>query len=75
MTSPIKPDEVQLRRLVIASGGRIPSARWDTLTRRDWAMLSKWDTKGWWMPGPRLCSGWLTPEGEAALAAWAETVT
>jgi hypothetical protein len=71
MTTPIRQDEVELRRAVIANGGRAPlDYPW---TRRLYAMLDKWDRKGWWDSGVTLRSGWLTTKGEKAFAEWANS--
>ncbi len=66
MTQPVKPDEIELMRAVAAHDGRVPYELWETLTKRQYYILSKWTwPKGWWEYGVSLRGGWLTDKGRA----------
>lgn len=69
----VKPDEIALRAKVGAADGKACAA-WEASEalrmhpKRLNAILEKWYGKGWWEFGVSLRSGWLTADGQLALA-------
>lgn len=55
----IKQDEKDFAKQVLSFGKNIPSELWDTLTKRQYSLLSKWTDKGIWNYGVSVRSGWI----------------
>lgn len=58
-----KPDEIEFMASILIWQGKIPTTRWDVLTKRQYHLLGKWTSIGWWEFGVTLRAGWLTDVG------------
>lgn len=71
----IKSDEILFMRDILNMGGRVDPLIWGDLTKRQYGLLAKWVSKGWWEFGVSTRGGWLTEVGRKKFDATIATQT